>query len=332
MSIAANEINQFSRGCFMLNIRQSLRSGSDCDLSPEPMESLQGIPPIHVISMKSRPERRRHMESEGRRLGLKFQFLDAIEPQNKQDYPPNYDAAYRKKHFGYDLTPGEVGCFLSHRLLWEKCAASKDEVWCILEDDVHLGDGFQKKIALAVHARKEWDLLRLMSERYDRRGKIHRHLDCEARLMAYIKQPQGTAAYLIQPHTAQVLLESTQRIREPVDNAVDQYWQHGLRLLVLDPPLASIDPALPSAIQARGWEVDHSERRPWWRRLQRDLRNGREDLRARIHTLARQKRFWLVALLCTGTIGLPVHEALAFSHDPSRGGSFMSTIGAAKVR
>lgn len=234
------------------------------------------IPPIHVISIATHSERRLHIIAESQRLGLQINLFDAYSFQDLAEYPDFYDQSYRKKHFGYNMTPGEVGCFLSHRKLWQQCAQSDDLAWCILEDDVTLHPQFVQKMALVMDTISDWDILRLMSERWDRRGRLYRRVDKELCLMRYIRQPQGTAAYLIRPEAAQILLEHTEKILDAVDKMMDQYWLHGLRLLVLNPDLVSINEKLPSIIQERGWSAEHDKTRPLWRSLQRDLRNGWE--------------------------------------------------------
>lgn len=248
------------------------------------------MPPIHVISMASHPERRHHISAEARRLQVHLNLFEACAPRHIADYPNSYDQTYRKKYFGYEMTPGEVGCFMSHRSLWQQCAQSDDVAWCILEDDVVLGPNFVGKIALAMDTAGEWDILRLMSERWDRQGKLYLRVNNEFRLMRYVRQPQGTAAYLIRPDAAKVLLKHTEKMRDAVDKMMDQYWLHGLRMLVLEPALVSIDVKLPSIIQERGWSAEHRSSRPFWRRLQREVRNGWESLCARSYLWAQTFR------------------------------------------
>ena len=267
------------------------------------------FPPVYVVSVRSSQERRRHIRQELEKLGLHFEFFDAVEPRGRDDYTERYDADYRRRYYGYDLTPGEVGCFLSHRRLWELCAVSTDAAWCILEDDVQLLPDFREKILLAMEHLTDWDVLRLIAERWDRRGHTYRLLNEKARLMHYIKPPQGTAAYLIRPQAAEKLLAHTRKIRAPIDNMLDQYWQHHLRLLVLDPSVVAVVEALPAAIGARGWDIEHGRKRPLWRRIQRDLRNGIEDLQARWYSFWRFRRMWLFAAMCAAGPMLPMHDA-----------------------
>ncbi|MCC5780744.1 glycosyltransferase family 25 protein [Nitratireductor sp. B36] len=40
------------------------------------------------------------------------------------------------------ITPGEIGCFLSHRIAWRTLCNSSDAFALVLEDDVHLSDDF----------------------------------------------------------------------------------------------------------------------------------------------------------------------------------------------
>lgn len=43
------------------------------------------------------------------------------------------------------LNQNMMGCFLSHLSIWKKAIKNKEKYACIMEDDVSLPDGFQKK-------------------------------------------------------------------------------------------------------------------------------------------------------------------------------------------
>lgn len=73
---------------------------------------------IRVVSLPERLDRRREMRKEMARVGLDFEFFDAI----------------RTPDAGMFLRPGSHGCFLSHRQLLNM-AASKGQGIFILQDD-----------------------------------------------------------------------------------------------------------------------------------------------------------------------------------------------------
>ena len=87
------------------------------------MTILFGFDRIRIINLPSRPDRRREMEGELRRLGLlgdpRIEFVDGVVPENM--------APFR--------TRGEKGVFLAHLNILGEAAAAGDSV-LILEDDV----------------------------------------------------------------------------------------------------------------------------------------------------------------------------------------------------
>ncbi len=64
-------------------------------------------------------------------------------------------------YFG-QLTPGAVGCYLSHYGIWKKMLDEEIEVALILEDDIVLLPDFNKKIKYYLkNAPKDWDIIPL---------------------------------------------------------------------------------------------------------------------------------------------------------------------------
>lgn len=91
----------------------------------------------YVISLPTAQERRKHINKEFSRQGLRYSFLDALSPaDNLQPYIekfiPNLNQAA--------LSEGEKCCFLSHLLLWDKCLQENLPYIIIFEDDVVLSN------------------------------------------------------------------------------------------------------------------------------------------------------------------------------------------------
>ena len=247
--------------------------------------------PIYVITLLQRADRQAHVATLQRSSALPVQVFPAITPHSHAEVP-SYDRAWRARHFGYDLTLGEIGCLLSHRALWELCVRS-DRILCILEDDVELGDNFSACLRAALAWTGEWDVLRFLAERWDRWRVPVWRLDAEHVLAQYPRPAMGTAAYLLQPHAAQRLLALTEQIRIPVDQVIDRFWAHHLRVRVVEPHPVRIAHYCPSVIAERGWAASHgSLPRPLWRRLQRDLRNGLERALGLIYSLDCARQAW----------------------------------------
>ncbi len=267
---------------------------------------------IAVISMESSRQRRERMQAQLAELDLDWHFHPGTVVRQ---FPPEYDHAERRRWFGFDLAWGEIGCLLSHRAVWERCLASGDACWCVLEDDIEILPGFAAALAaLEASARAgtpRWDLVRLM-QLLPRRGWRQYSLPPLATmdgrapqpsnvqggpltpedrrewgLMAYHRQPGGTHGYVITSHGARRLLEYTRRIWEPVDNAIDSYWRHGLDVFRIEPAVIAPRREAPSEIGARG-----RGRRPFWPGIRRDVVKGLGLPRRLWHNYRRYGRAW----------------------------------------
>lgn len=122
---------------------------------------------VMMINLKRRPERRLKMERSFKELGLKVEYVPAIDGQKITDeyleeigvkFLPGYLDPYHNR----PMTFGEIGCFLSHFWIWEKIVTHKLKEVLVLEDDIRF-EPFFKERALNVlkEARKigGWDLM-----------------------------------------------------------------------------------------------------------------------------------------------------------------------------
>lgn len=62
-----------------------------------------------------------------------------------------------------------------------------------------------------------------------------RHLAGGFQFVQFLKGPEGTQAYVIGPEGARKLIEGLQTVHDPVDNYMDQFWDHGVRCLGVKP-------------------------------------------------------------------------------------------------
>jgi glycosyl transferase family 25 len=91
-----------------------------------------------VVSLESRQERRRWFDDTNHRK-IEYEFFSAVDGsrldyhylcQNGYDTNKNWIDPIHNTH----ITSGEVGCFISHYILWKKCI-ELDEPIIIFEDD-----------------------------------------------------------------------------------------------------------------------------------------------------------------------------------------------------
>ena len=84
----------------------------------------------YIINLPGSIERRKRIEQALAKLGYPdFAFFQAVDGR-KGEHPvlQRYDNALRIRKKGNPLTPGEVGVFASHFLLWQRCVELNEPI------------------------------------------------------------------------------------------------------------------------------------------------------------------------------------------------------------
>jgi len=89
---------------------------------------------IYIISLKTEIENRIKIKTIFEKLNItNYEIIDAIDGSMLEQY--NIYEKWRDPWSHLHLTRGEVGCALSHNLVWEKIEDSTEESAIVLEDD-----------------------------------------------------------------------------------------------------------------------------------------------------------------------------------------------------
>ena len=98
---------------------------------------------IFVISLKSANDRRKAIAQQMKKLGLEFDFFDAIDGRKglPKQYESMIDRKLAKQRYGR-MSDGEFAVALTHSLLYEKIVKEKISDAIILEDDCIIGSDF----------------------------------------------------------------------------------------------------------------------------------------------------------------------------------------------
>lgn len=93
-----------------------------------------------VINLDQSTDRWSALQPQFDRLGLEVERLSAVLGRALPEEELQRWCAPSGFGYLYPLTPGEVGCFLSHRKAWTRFLET-DEVWCaVFEDDIVLAE------------------------------------------------------------------------------------------------------------------------------------------------------------------------------------------------
>lgn len=151
-----------------------------------------------------------------------------------------YDQNKRLRHYGFDMSLGEIGCFLAHRECWKK-AVEGNEMLLVLEGDAMPSPDAQLSINRILEVVREYqdsfDLVRLQGT-FPQNHLCHRviaDLVKGYKLIQSYRDPMGAVAYIVTPHAAGRLLRESTSFFCPVDVFLGAVWRHKLRYRTVFP-------------------------------------------------------------------------------------------------
>lgn len=196
--------------------------------------NLRTVLKIFVISLPDAAERRERAALQLGELGLDFEFFDAMRGEDvmAEGYFERCDQEEWLLNTGHPMSLGEVGCFASHRSMWQKCV-ELGEPLMIMEDDFQLLPGFAGAVERTATNISGCGFIRLQSET---RADKQRIATCgDYALWRYTKVPHSCMCNSMTPEVAQKLVEQTSAIYEPVDVFIKKFWEHGQAIYGLTP-------------------------------------------------------------------------------------------------
>lgn len=201
-------------------------------------------PKIYVINMKTSKARREKIKARLDALELPFEFFDAIRGADL-DYKnaAYYNRAKRLKYFGRDLLPGEIGCLLSHRGVYEKMVEDNVDVALVLEDDVTIADDFKATLENIMQQEKNWDVLRFLGNKkpFSKGYRKLEAIDARHNFVRIPTVPGGAYGYILTLNAAKKLIEHTQSNWCPIDTMHGRVWETGLETFAVYPSPIYVD-------------------------------------------------------------------------------------------
>ena len=172
-----------------------------------------------VINLKDRSDRLTLFSKEN--PNLKFEVFSAVDG-TKIEYAKLLEQGFDVNHDWIDpientpLTKGEVGCFLSHWSIWQKCIEKNEKV-LVLEDDARVTNDFNLNEIDALS--ESYDFLYLGWK------EMKESLPIDEKLVTPV-YPYWGLAYVITPTAAKILVnEVAKRSIIPVDEYLPQKIQ-----------------------------------------------------------------------------------------------------------
>ncbi|OBU34218.1 glycosyltransferase family 25 protein [Photobacterium kishitanii] len=170
---------------------------------------------VFLISLKTKKYRRQRAVQLLNEQGLDYEIIDAVDGRlGEHSLLQRYDEEKFILHRGRKALAGELGCYASHMLAWEK-AIEYNQPIIVLEDDFILDANFQYVISII----KDWTVKRHFIRLEPWRTKLFYTVEnkCEVTLVKFLKVPQCATGYIITPKCAKAFINASDKIMLPVD-------------------------------------------------------------------------------------------------------------------
>ena len=190
--------------------------------------------PVFVINLDSSPERYQHAEQQLQALGIGAQRFRGVygKDLSAAEVDACYDKAANLQHFRRSLSPGEIGCYLSHRGVWQQMVDQHIEVAIVLEDDIEVDPRLPQAIG-QVSGLTGWDHIKLSDDRDTppfQRKSLHDGFE----LVNFKRVPNCATGYIMSLSGANKMLSRNKFFR-PVDLDLQFGAELDLQLFSLQP-------------------------------------------------------------------------------------------------
>ncbi|WP_374594395.1 glycosyltransferase family 25 protein [Aquabacterium sp.] len=207
-------------------------------------------PLVLLINLDRSPDRLARCVPILERLGLPWERVPAVEGKalgpavlaGLNPQPAPHGEWFRP------LTPGEIGCFLSHLRCWQLIESRQLPYALILEDDFDAYDACTAerlaRLAATSVGPNAWDVLKLTRVRQDA-AEVADLGDGLKLMFGGKKGPEDATGYIVSRSGAAKLTPHREHLLRPVDFELKHYWERDLRVLSASPNFF--------------WQVSHEE-------------------------------------------------------------------------
>lgn len=219
-------------------------------LANQPLSVAPQSYPAYVINLERSPERRLYITSHLRSVGIEPTVLPAFDGKklslDELVQDGRYNDEVSRRSFDRSLLLGEIGCSLSHLMIYQRMIREGTPYALVSEDDAQFAPDARERIEAALKAAPpDWAIIQL---RFD-----CRHFEPAGDGLVRFKfgnsLPACSTAYLVSQRAARVLAENVLPIRYPADSMLGRVDQWGLPAHGIWPELVGVNNVFPSAIQ-----------------------------------------------------------------------------------
>ena len=204
---------------------------------------------VFVVNLPASIERKVNISRQLDTLGVAYTVFEAINGRDQSAHPlfSMYRDELSQASRGKSLTQGQLGCYASHFLLWEKCIDLNEPI-IILEDDALLFPEFKTFLTNINILDERYECIRLFkNKRRKYTSKIVENLN-GIEIHKFSKGHMSATGYYLTPTGARKFLKSSESWYVPVDICMDRFWANRVECYGTVPVCLTNDPIFDSDI------------------------------------------------------------------------------------
>ena len=192
--------------------------------------------PIILINLGESKARLERSQQELAKFGLSFERLEAVDGRKMSKDELDKVSPWDKSAFFKPLSPGEVGCYLSHVAAAEKIVRENWSYALVFEDDFRLTPYFRDIVDLALkNAPAGFHIIKLQGK--VRGGEVVVNLNIDHKIIRHYSISAQTVAQLWSLEGAMAFLSIARPLRRPVDVQLKHWWEGPLNIFQVSPPI-----------------------------------------------------------------------------------------------
>ena len=191
-----------------------------------------------VINLARMTARRQRMQEQFDTLGLEVEFHEAVDGRNLgPEHYARVDRETRRRKGLWPQADGSIANWHSQRQVMQRIVDQGQDMVAIFEDDAELCPDLPEVIAALERKPFDFDIVML-----NRRSKKKTFLPCERLTPRHMAgrvrySDFGNEGYVMTRDAARHFLSNTPRMMWEIDQILPRFWETGLNVFYLDPPV-----------------------------------------------------------------------------------------------
>ena len=203
--------------------------------------------PVFVLNLAHNPDRKQYMQNILQDIPITYEFFPAVYGKEIKNIGEVYDENKSLRILKRKLNIGEIGCALSHRLIYKKMIDENIPQALILEDDVSLLPDFYP-VYRALSGKRIGNKVILLGTNVTKRmKKIWKEKLTDTHSMYLVlNNYTGAYGYVIGLEAARKIYSHTEKIF--VESDKWKYYRRFSQIWLVSPSAVTVDEVFPSEI------------------------------------------------------------------------------------